>query len=85
MSAPGEIEIGREEIALLDRLLVLSVDPDLVVVRIYGPNGEKPEHAIGVSAPRALRIGALFILAAARLDRSLTPDVLNMLARELLK
>jgi hypothetical protein len=78
-AAPGELEIGREEIALLDRVLVLSIDPDLVAVRIYGANNEKPEHAIGVSAARALRIGALFIRAAMRLDPSLTPEVVAQL------
>jgi hypothetical protein len=77
-----ELEIGREEIALLDRVLVLSIDSDLVAVRIYGPADEKPEHAIGVTAARALRIGALFIRAAMRLDPTMTPDVVALRAVE---
>lgn len=69
-----EIEIGREVISLLDRELVLSIDADLVAVRIYGPDQEKPEHAIGVTAERALRIGGLFIRAAMRLDPSMRAE-----------
>lgn len=81
----SELEIGREEIALFDRTLVLSIDSDLVAVRIYGAAGEKPERAIGVTAARALRIGALFIRAAMRLDPSLTPEIAATRALEVVK
>lgn len=73
------IEIGREKITLLDRAaLVLSIGSDLVAVRIEGLTN--PEQAIGITAARALRIGALFIRAAMRLDPSLTPENVALLA-----
>lgn len=66
--AASEVEIGREAILLLDKLLAVSVDRDMVIVRVYGADASAPDLHIGTSAERALRIGALFTKAAHRLD-----------------
>lgn len=47
---------------------VMSVDSDLVRLRIYSPDGKTLLGDIGVSAERARVIGARFIAGANKLD-----------------
>lgn len=69
-SRPAVI-VGGELVALLDKMLVLSVEPDLQVrVRVYDA-GEKLLVDVGTTAIRALKIAALFKAAAERADPSL--------------
>jgi hypothetical protein len=71
MSAGADIEIGREQIALLTHELTLSVEPNLSVrVRIRDVNG-KLLADVATTAIRALHLAALFKQAAERADPSI--------------
>jgi hypothetical protein len=67
----AEIEIGREQIALLTHELTLSVEPNLSVrVRIRSVDGQLLAD-IATTAIRALHLAGLFKQAAERADPSI--------------
>lgn len=71
-SATGAEEIGRDLVALLDKELVLTVQPDLQVrVRVYAADRRTVLVDVATSAARALHIAGLFKRAAERADPSL--------------
>lgn len=62
-----EPEIGGDLVALLDKELVLTVDPDLTVrVRVYAADRRAVLIDVATTAQRALNIAALFQRAAVR-------------------
>jgi hypothetical protein len=62
-----ETEFGRETVHLLDREMLLTTDPDMVVVRIFGSDKSGDAVRVGLSPERAMRIGAGFLRAALRI------------------
>lgn len=78
-SLPEE-EIGREPVALLTHDLVLSVNPDMVVVRVFS-KGVTAAH-IGLSPERAMKIGATFMRAALRIKPSLRNENITVIDGE---
>lgn len=74
---PEEIEICRERVALLDRDMLLTVDADLAVVRVFGSDKKGNAVRVGMTPEASMRIGAAFIRAGLRLNPSLRAQVLD--------
>ena len=74
---PDEIIFGREECTVLTRELLLTAGPDLAIVRIFGSDRAGSAVRIGLSAERAMRIGAAFIRAALRINPGLRLQVVE--------
>ncbi|MES2671588.1 MAG: hypothetical protein V4673_14385 [Pseudomonadota bacterium] len=79
-SAQPEQEIDRETVSLLTHDMVLSVDPETVVVRIFS-KGVTAAH-IGLSPERAMKLGATFMRAALRIKPSLRSETITVIEGE---
>jgi hypothetical protein len=78
MSEETETEIGREQVRLFSHELTLSVCPDLSVrVRIRGADGQLLAD-IAATPDRALKIAALFKLAAERAAPAMAAKVVQL-------
>jgi hypothetical protein len=76
MSAESETEIGREQVRLFSHELTLSVCPDLLV-RVRGADGQMLAD-IAATPDRALKIAALFKLAAERAAPAMAAKVVQL-------
>ena len=65
----NEVEIIHEPCALLTHEMLLTISPDMAVVRVFG-KGETAVY-LGFSPERSLKIGERFIAAGLRLKPSL--------------
>lgn len=74
---PGtnESEHGREPCNLLTHEMLLTADPEMAIVRIFGSDKSANAVRIGLTPERALRIGAAFIRAGLRIKPQLGIDV----------
>lgn len=68
---PDETVCASESVALLDRELVLTAAPDMVVVRVFGTDDAGNAVRIGTTPERAMRLAAAFIRAALRIRPAL--------------
>lgn len=69
MGETRELYLGAETVDLFTKVRgVVSVDSELVRLRIYTPDGKTLLGDIGVSPERARAIGARFISGANKLD-----------------
>jgi hypothetical protein len=66
-----ETEFGRETVHLIERHMLVTTDPDMVVVRLFGQDKTNDVTRIGLPPARALYIGFCFIRAALRIDPTL--------------
>lgn len=74
---PDEVEICREQVILLDREMLLTIDPHLAVVRVFGSDKKGNAVRVGMTPEASMRIGAAFIRAGLRLNPSLRAQVLD--------
>lgn len=72
-----ETVIARETVALLSHDMVVSVDPETVVVRVFS-KGLTATH-IGLSPERAMKLGATFMRAALRIKPSLRSETITVI------
>lgn len=72
-----EGELLREQVTLMSREMLMTAGADMVVVRIFGSDKSGNAVRIGVSAERAMRIGAAFVRAGLRVKPSLRAQVLD--------
>lgn len=79
---PGETEFAREPCVLMSgHEAVVSADPDMAIIRIKG-KGPSAVY-VGVTAERALRIGAAFIRAGLQVDPALRAQLIEDNAAQL--
>lgn len=73
---PDETTHACEPCALLDRELLLTTGPSMVVVRVFGADAMRNAVRIGTTPERALRLGLAFLRAAYRINPDLkaTPE-----------
>jgi hypothetical protein len=83
-ATPGaaETEFGREACELLTREMLLTADPDMAIVRIFGSDKAGNAVRVGFSPERALRIGAAFIRAGLAIKPSLRAEMVAETAGE---
>jgi hypothetical protein len=73
----AETEFARETITLMTREMLLTADPDMAVVRIFGSDKSGNAVRIGLSPERALRIGAAFIRAGLAIRPALRAELVD--------
>jgi hypothetical protein len=74
---PGATEIayGREACELFTREMLLTADPEMAIVRIFGSDKSGNAVRVGFTPERALRIGAAFIRAGLAIKPSLRAEL----------
>jgi hypothetical protein len=74
---PTEIIHGREACELFTREMLLTADPEMAIVRIFGSDKSGNAVRVGFTPERAIRIGAAFIRAGLGIKPSLRLQVLE--------
>ena len=76
---PGlsETEYGREACELFTREMMLTADPEMAIVRIFGSDKSGNAVRVGFTPERAIRIGAAFIRAGLGIKPSLRAQLVD--------